>query len=650
MSSPVGEDGSLTEGDSPARGDGGVLITQLSEEGDVSNSMTSDARSEGETTLHSHSIDSPIIEEEEEDTTGLGQISSKFSRKSNRSHFSQQDDNRPDGGSLTHTDTNDNRSSFPHGPGTSYIRGGEGRGQEEFNEEGEEEAGGEEGEDYEEGSYLDSMSMDNVSDTCSYEEPVEVRDEDFDTDLEMDDDKWLNPEKYDHDTTGLTKYLNACRDHGVTPIRYFIKHLMHDAMGLGYHGLGPAEMKALAVPLENNTTIERLDIEGNSIGEEGTQHLCRVLKENVYIVHLNIGENRLGDNGVRYVLDLLHENRTIEWLDLTGNNLSDRTAEHLSQVLRTNSTLRTLKLRHNELGDCGAQWIKEALMENESLESVDVSWNHFQTKGCIMIAEGIKENVFLKEINISMNGFGLEGALALGEAIKVNRTLLRLDASYCRLPLEGAGPLGAGLQLNETLQMINLGYNSLGHEGAMTLLQGLEKADCSSVTLLDLGNLRVSADFKKLQDKLQSERPLRIRHAGVMLESQHKEVEVEVDPWEAFKRDPMTKLKEWVEQAGYRLIDLLRRFDKNGSLSISREEFVHGIKGTHIQITDEQIAILLDRLDVDGDGEIDFGELIRGDNDHRARKRSIIKIEMEKKQTHDAETETEPKLFGKPRS
>ena len=44
------------------------------------------------------------------------------------------------------------------------------------------------------------------------------------------------------------------------------------------------------------------------------------------------------------------------------------------------------------------------------------------------------------------------------------------------------------------------------------------------------------------------------------------------------QRDPMTKLKEWVEQAGYRLIDLLRHFDKDNSMTISRQEFVDGIK------------------------------------------------------------------------
>jgi hypothetical protein len=40
----------------------------------------------------------------------------------------------------------------------------------------------------------------------------------------------------------------------------------------------------------------------------------------------------------------------------------------------------------------------------------------------------------------------------------------------------------------------------------------------------------------------------------------------------------MTKLKEWVEGAGYRLIDLFKRFDKDGSMSISRDEFVKGIR------------------------------------------------------------------------
>lgn len=53
------------------------------------------------------------------------------------------------------------------------------------------------------------------------------------------------------------------------------------------------------------------------------------------------------------------------------------------------------------------------------------------------------------------------------------------------------------------------------------------------------------------------------------------------DPWAAHQNDPMTKLKEWLDQAGYRLVDLLLTFDKDGSLSLDLQELKHGIKVTN---------------------------------------------------------------------
>ncbi|KAK7103915.1 leucine-rich repeat-containing protein 74A-like isoform X2 [Littorina saxatilis] len=604
-----------------------MLITQFPDDESYSGVTHSDAHSEGGATLYSHVIDSPIPEENEDDVSG------RFSRKTNQSNRSK--DKRADNENTMGRQSGLSSVDFNDKVSETYERGGRGGGGE----------GGVSEEEYEVDSYPDSMSMDNLSETLSvtFEAP-ELRDEDFDTDLEVDDDKWLHPEKYDHDTTGLTKYLNACEEHDVTPVRYFMKHMMETNMNLGHHGLGPAAMRAMAVPLESNTTIEHLDLEGNWIGEEGVQPLCKLLRDNVYIVELNLAENKLGTEGALHVIDLMLENRNIENLNLTGNRITDNAGEPLGVMLKRNTTLRHLKLRHNELGERAAQCIKDALTDNESLETLDISWNHFMTRGCVRLAEAVKENVALKEVNVMMNGFGLEGAIALGEAIKVNRTLLRLDASYCRLPMEGAASIAHGLQHNETLQALNVGYNSLGPDGSLGLLLGLERNDCSNLTTLDLGNSKVTPQFKERQDKLEAERPLRVHHGGVLPDTKAREICM--DPVEVFKRDPMTKLKEWVEQAGYRLIDLLRHFDKDQSMSISREEFVNGIKSARIEITDDQIDILLDRLDTDGDGEIDFSELIQGDNDHRSLKRELTQYQ-EDQRIREEETETALDAFLK---
>jgi len=50
------------------------------------------------------------------------------------------------------------------------------------------------------------------------------------------------------------------------------------------------------------------------------------------------------------------------------------------------------------------------------------------------------------------------------------------------------------------------------------------------------------------------------------------------DPLAEFRRDPMTKLQEYVKESGYRLIDLFKEFDRDGNMLISEEEFILGVK------------------------------------------------------------------------
>lgn len=144
-----------------------VLMTQFPDDESVRSLTQSDGRSDGGATLRSHVMESPIPEEDEEDEGG------RFSRKTDHSHYSG--DQWDDGEDNVLQDGRDSRQS-------------------DVTTEQQYDAASD---DYENGSEDDrsspnSMSMDNVSDTYSDTyEPPELKDEDFDTDLEVDDDSEL---------------------------------------------------------------------------------------------------------------------------------------------------------------------------------------------------------------------------------------------------------------------------------------------------------------------------------------------------------------------------------------------------------------------------------------------------------------------------
>ena len=56
-----------------------------------------------------------------------------------------------------------------------------------------------------------------------------------------------NREEYD--TTGKTTYKEACKQYGVIPVSYFLRHMQDTELIMRHHGLGPAGGKAIAVSL-----------------------------------------------------------------------------------------------------------------------------------------------------------------------------------------------------------------------------------------------------------------------------------------------------------------------------------------------------------------------------------------------------------------
>ena len=69
-------------------------------------------------------------------------------------------------------------------------------------------------------------------------------------------------------------------------------------------------------------------------------------------------------------------------------------------------------------------------------------------------------------------------------------------------------------------------------------------------------------------------------------------------------------LLEYIELRGLRVVDFFRQLDKDNSKKVSRAEFMVGAKKAGIPITRRQLQKLVNILDVDGDGNIDYSEMV----------------------------------------
>ncbi|WAR18831.1 LR74A-like protein [Mya arenaria] len=459
------------------------------------------------------------------------------------------------------------------------------------------------------------------------------RDTDYETDLEMDYEEWIADDMnmVDDEASQQRKYIYQCNETGVIPASYFLRHINNTTFRMRYHGLGPLGAKAIAIPLKDNHDIEHLDLEGNWIQREGATYMATMLRENMFITDINLSENQLGRDGADVLCEALHKNELLRTLDLSGNSLLDSGAASICELLKKNTFLKHLYLANNKFEDQAAHHFREALSHNETLETLDLGWNHFRTNGAVAIAEGVQENYGLRSLFVPMNGFSEPGAEALGRALKHNRTLTELDVSHNRIQETGAGHIALGLQTNDVLKKLKLGYNPISEDGALALLTAISKNDQSCINHIDLSEVFVSADFKTLQTRMETARMMVIIHAGVV-SCRGSDSDYIL---ETFRRNPYEKLKKYVKSAGYRLVDLFRDLDKDGSCTISYDELEGGLKMANVKITQSEIAFLMQTLDLDGDGMIDFSEWLAGDKEYRRQLREETNCPDDRKLMRD---------------
>ncbi|XP_033736023.1 leucine-rich repeat-containing protein 74B-like [Pecten maximus] len=449
---------------------------------------------------------------------------------------------------------------------------------------------------------------------------------DYETDLDMDYDEWINEEEIElkNDRTGERQYIHMCNETGVIPVSYFLKHIQDKEFRMRFHGLGPLGAKAIAYPMKSNKKIEVLNLEGNWILGEGSEYLARMLIGNFCITELYLGENRIGDSGAEAMADLLSKNDTIVTIDLSGNEINDNGAEKLCTTLLKNSTVKHLYLANNRLEERAAIALRELLSHNEVIETLDLSWNHFRTKGAVALGEGLMENYGLRSMKLAMNGLGRDGSEALGKALKINRTLKYLNVSHNRIPERGAISIATGLQANDCLETLRIGSNPLGHGGPIAIITEVSKNDMSSIQTLDFSHVLVISEFIELQENLEAARAMTITHGGIVGEKYEMDY-LTHDPLAEFRRDPVNRLFEYAKDTGYRLIDLFKDFDKDKNNSISKDEFILGLKRAGMKISVRQMEILLEKLDTNKDGNVDYGELIDADAAYRLQQRQLMK-------------------------
>jgi hypothetical protein len=161
-----------------------------------------------------------------------------------------------------------------------------------------------------------------------------------------------------------------------------------------------------------NKECTELWLNRNSITSVGVSIIAEALNRNTTLEKLVLSDNNVGDMGIHFLTNVLSLNNCSLWqLYLGSTGISDVGVEHLANMLKSNSILSHLFLNRNHISNQGIEVLTSILIHhNNTLQRIDLDENKLVSDACVdILLETLKFNSSLSILdmcncNLSENG------------------------------------------------------------------------------------------------------------------------------------------------------------------------------------------------------------------------------------------------------
>ncbi|XP_070182517.1 leucine-rich repeat-containing protein 74A-like [Littorina saxatilis] len=248
---------------------------------------------------------------------------------------------------------------------------------------------------------------------------------------------------------------------------------------------------------------------------------------------------------------------------------------------------------------------------NETIIHLDLSYNHLRAKGIKGLAKMLAKNTGLLNLDISRNGVGTDGAKLLGEGLSHNNKLAVLAVNGCRLNVEGLITFLGKMKKNKCLKSLQIAENPITNADLCLFIKAIHSVPDICLSFIDASSVMVSQECLDLIKQVGVTRPgFMVTYRGLLsIEDQSKHM---LDTLNLHGGDPLEALINYTKTKNLRLVDLFSSFDLDKNGTITRQELIRGVAAAGIPLSIKQMDKLVAKLDQDGDGEIDFAELLDG--------------------------------------
>ena len=211
----------------------------------------------------------------------------------------------------------------------------------------------------------------------------------------------------------------------------------------------------------HDTSIVRLFLFDNPIGNNGALRLAKALEENKTVSRLILSNNGIFEKGMQALTNAFKKH-PFTMLGISKNRLDRTCMDNLAEVIRTQTTLEELSLIKNDLFPEAVRGFMDALPSNRGLRSLELEKN-LCCNSYVMsqFAQVLKVNSTLTNLSLSKTGITSREIVKWEGCLSSNYTLRELDLSRNEIDDRGLQTLVVMLAENETVRDVDISENMI---------------------------------------------------------------------------------------------------------------------------------------------------------------------------------------------
>jgi len=206
-------------------------------------------------------------------------------------------------------------------------------------------------------------------------------------------------------------------------VRSIENHPRLRELSMGANDMGNSSAWAVGLLLQRNQVIQTINLAAAKraqkvgrfettrirIDHTGVEAIANGLSKNTTLLRLNLSFQNVGDAGANALGVALSTNDVLMSLVLKHTGVSASGAAALAFALSQNSALRELDLSANGIGDESARKFSSALSQNSSLRVLDLSSTLLKPKGCSLLEKVLARHPSLTAVYMFGNNVGPRG-------------------------------------------------------------------------------------------------------------------------------------------------------------------------------------------------------------------------------------------------